>query len=140
MTRSPSAAVVTEVDVVANPGELAIVELFCASNGKAAMPEYSQTVTTMVSETLGVQVIDVSVPLLNLYHRYAPLPSTTDGPADQVLPPTAPMVTVASELADTTSRLPAVGFTQPSPDPTVSLAALTPLAILWTAAHPIDQP
>ena len=64
MIRSAAAVVVTDTAVVDVP-DVTFVDEFEVSN--EATPEYSQTVSTMSSETDGEAVIVVSVPLANLY-------------------------------------------------------------------------
>jgi hypothetical protein len=137
-TRSPAAVVVTGAAVVlVPPGAPEIDDEFWVSND--ATPEYSHTVIAMSSDTDGAQVIVVSVPVENLYQVYAALLSTTDGPAIHVPDPVG-AVTRASEFAETTSRLPAVGVAHPSVDPMESEAVTAPLPTRWTGATAMGQP
>ena len=135
--RSPAAVVVIDAELVTVPWLLAIVDEFDASNGLAATPEYSHTDSTMSSDTDGVAVIVDSVPAAIFHQTYAPLPSTTDGPA---VKPDVVIVTVASEFALATSRFPAVGVDQPSPDPIEIELAAAPLILRWTAAIATVRP
>jgi hypothetical protein len=80
-TRSPAAAVVSDVDVVVVPLEPVMVLLLLASKGDARAPLYSAAVAMRPVEPDAPIVTDDSVPSEIFQKRYTALSSTTDGPA-----------------------------------------------------------